>query len=183
MKEKMEKKVKQKRQRISKALSKEERNLLKQNNNIESLTILLLCYTGLRVSELCDLKWEDIDYSEGIIDVKHGKGNKQRYVPLLDYTSELLSSVKKILKSKVYVLETQNGTKYQRQYINNYCKKINPSFHPHMFRHTFSTILYSNGVDLITIQHLLGHSSIRTTQEVYIHPTLADLRKGIKQLD
>lgn len=177
------KEIYEKKQKMSPAITKEERDLLKKNDDLGSKIILLLCYTGLRVSELCDLKWNDCNFEEEIITVQAGKGGKLRYIPILDYTKELLSELKVILNSKVYVLETSKGTKYQRQYINRLIKMVNVKYHPHIFRHTFASILNGSGLDINTISTLLGHSSIMTTMKVYIHPSIGDLKKGIKLLD
>lgn len=171
-----------KKQKVQNALTKKDIENFKTSDTIENLILLLLCYTGVRVQELCDLKWEDIDIEDEWITISSGKGNKYRQVPLLDYTKKILVKIKRKLKSKIWVLETNTGQQYYRQYINRYIKKLGDNLHPHLFRHTFATILHESGVDIVTLSTLLGHSSTRTTMDVYIHPRKEALKEAIKKL-
>jgi integrase/recombinase XerD len=140
----------------------------------------LLYSSGLRVSEVINLKLNDIDYENDILRFI-GKGNKERIVPigktslrfLLSYikTARLkLHPKNKKIKSVEYVFLNKNGSKLTRQgfwkILKNYEKKIMPkkNIYPHLFRHSFATHLLQNGADLRLVQELLGHSSISTTQ-------------------
>ena len=142
----------------------------------------LLFATGLRVSELCQLNVQDVDLVDGNIKI-YGKGAKERIVQI--GTPEVLAVLKNY--HKCFTLAPQNeapffqnrrGTRLSDQSVriilNKYEKKLDLPFHvtPHMFRHSFATLLLEEDVDIRYIQQLLGHSSITTTQ-IYTHVALA----------
>ncbi|WP_019242319.1 MULTISPECIES: tyrosine recombinase XerC [Bacillus] len=153
------------------------------------LALLEILYaTGIRVSECCGLTLKDIDFSLGTILV-HGKGKKDRYVPFGKYAeealhmyindarNELLKHVKHDFVFVNYRGEpiTTRGIRYiLTQLINNACR--DGQLHPHMLRHSFATHLLNNGADLRSVQELLGHSNISSTQ-IYTHVTKEQLRK------
>ncbi|MFY7729248.1 MAG: site-specific tyrosine recombinase [Flavobacterium sp.] len=136
---------------------------------------------GLRVSELTALKLSDLFFEEGFIRVT-GKGNKQRYVPLSPVTQKYLTIYINELRTHVTVKKghedtvflSRRGTGLTRAMvftiIKRLAEKINlqKSISPHTFRHSFATHLLENGADLRSIQLMLGHESITTT-EVYMH--------------
>lgn len=142
--------------------------------------ILLLLYTGIRVSECSNLNVMDIDLEECAIRVV-GKGNKERMVffmpSILQYLNNYLNNVRpKLLNFKeddaLFI-----GSKGSRitpraieDILNNRAKQAIPPFKvtPHMLRHTFATTLLNNDTDLKIVQELLGHSSMQTTQ-IYTH--------------
>lgn len=140
----------------------------------------LLFATGMRISELCSLHEEDVDITEGIIKI-YGKGSKERIVQIGNQT--VLHAVKsyyntfnnEIHRTGFFFLN-RFGNRLSEQsvrfMINKYCKKAGIDQHitPHMFRHSFATYLLEEDVDIRYIQHLLGHSSITTTQ-IYTHVT------------
>lgn len=135
--------------------------------------------TGLRVSELCNLKLNNIDFDIDLIDII-GKGDKQRYVPL----NELLKSIIiKYIKNRNEYL-TEHNLKSNYLFISRTGKKLNPvnvqdifrkikekhkidkkRFSPHTFRHTFATDFLMNGGDVFSLQKILGHSNLETTKE------------------
>lgn len=141
--------------------------------------ILLVLYaTGLRVSELCQLKHAAIQWQQASLKVL-GKGNKERIVFLtkavLDSLSHYLSLVNEKFKhSQNYVFINQNGKPLTRQQVNhrlnNRVNQIGLAVHisPHMFRHSFASSLLNEGADLRSVQELLGHQDISTTQ-IYTH--------------
>ena len=147
--------------------------------NIAIIETLYGC--GLRVSELIDLKISDLYFSEDFIKVT-GKGNKQRLVPVShinkrcinDYLLNSRSKIKIVTKHSDILFLNRNGSKLTRAMIftivKNLSKKseIKKIISPHTFRHSFATHLLENGADLKTIQQLLGHESITTT-EIYMH--------------
>lgn len=146
---------------------------------------------GLRVSELIDLKISNINFKEQYIKV-HGKGNKTRFVPLADYTADLLESYIKEVRSKGKINKkyedtlflNSRGTSMSRVIVFLIIKEltdkagVNKKISPHTFRHSFATHLLQNGADLRYIQEMLGHSSITTT-EIYTHLKTEELRDVI----
>lgn len=146
---------------------------------------------GLRVSELIDLKISNINFKEQYIKV-NGKGNKTRFVPLADYTADLLESYIKEVRSKGKINKkyedtlflNSRGTSMSRVIVFLIIKEltdkagVNKKISPHTFRHSFATHLLQNGADLRYIQEMLGHSSITTT-EIYTHLKTEELRDVI----
>lgn len=150
----------------------------------------LLYATGMRVSELCLLKESDLDLSMDTVLV-HGKGSKQRYVPFGSYAHEALITYledgRQKLKSKgkdradAHVFLNQRGAPLTdrgvRFILTELMKKASGTLHihPHMLRHTFATHLLNEGADLRSVQELLGHSNLSSTQ-VYTHVSKDSLR-------
>ena len=159
--------------------------------NIALIETLYGC--GLRVSELISLKISDLFFSEGFIKVT-GKGNKQRLVPISDLNKTVIKSYldnsrKKLKieeKSKDILFLNRRGKKLSRAMIFTIIKRlaklsnIKKNISPHTFRHSFATHLLKNGADLKTIQQLLGHQSITTT-EIYMHIDNKMLVKAINK--
>lgn len=152
------------------------------------LAILELLYaTGIRVSELTSIQLKDVDFSLSILRVM-GKGRKERYVPFGQFAHEALqlyvTDVRPILMKKqqhdsLFVNMrgeplTARGVRY---ILNEMVKKteLTTTIYPHMIRHTFATHLLNQGADLRTVQELLGHASLSSTQ-VYTHVTKEHLR-------
>ncbi|MCJ7666211.1 MAG: site-specific tyrosine recombinase XerD, partial [Actinobacteria bacterium] len=142
--------------------------------------ILYSC--GLRVSEVCGLRSGDIDFDEHLLRFI-GKGDKERIVPLGDtaliYLKKYIYSARgKIEKEKKtdYLFLNMRGGRLSRQgywkILKKYANKagIEKNLYPHIFRHSFATHLLQRGADLRTVQKLLGHSSISTT-EIYTNLT------------
>lgn len=143
-------------------------------------TILLTLYScGLRVSELCSLKRNDIHLSEKILKVT-GKGDKERIIPIVDACVQqmelYLNLVRKNWQKKTLpnFFINQYGRVLTRQYVHNLIKKkceeckLNPNLSAHSFRHSFASHLLDGNADLRIVQELLGHSDIQTTQ-IYTH--------------
>lgn len=142
----------------------------------------LMYSSGLRVSELINLELSDIDLNNNYVRC-FGKGSKERIVPVGEYSSKYLSiyineyrdSMKKgYYTEKIFL--NNHGKEMTRQGFFKIIKKIakdkdiNKNIAPHMLRHSFATHLLNNGADLRTIQEMLGHSSISTTQ-IYTNVT------------
>lgn len=151
---------------------------------LRNMALLELFYaTGMRVSEIANLKLEQIDFELNLILV-HGKGNKDRYVAFGEEAKTALNNYlvearKKLLLHKTdygYVFLNSNGNRITSRGLEYIIKNIflnagvSASVHPHMLRHTFATQMLNNGADLRTVQELLGHESISTTQ-IYTHVT------------
>ena len=163
---------------------------LKDDFSYRNKAMLELMYaTGLRVSELIELKLNDVDFNDDIIRIM-GKGSKERLVPIGDYALEYLKeyiynhrgNLLKITRTDCIFLNN-HGKKMTRQGFFKIIKKIakdadiNTEISPHTLRHSFASHLLKYGADLRTIQELLGHSDISTTQ-VYTHIANEELRKN-----
>ena len=143
----------------------------------DRLIIEMLYATGVRVSELVNIKYSDIDYENRRIIVS-GKGNKERIVYFgeyaLDVLEEYINSHK--MNEDGYVFTNSSGGQLTdrgvRYIIDKIMQKLSVKVHvtPHVLRHTFATDMLNNGCDIKIVQELLGHSSLKTT-EVYTHVT------------
>ncbi len=136
---------------------------------------------GLRVSELITLKLSDLFFEEGFIKVT-GKGNKQRFVPIGNQTIKFINIYKDEIRSHLKIENefkdtlflNRRGKQLTRAMIFTIVKQLavkmglKKSISPHTFRHSFATHLLENGADLRSIQLMLGHESITTT-EIYMH--------------
>lgn len=158
-------------------LSREEVTaILEAPKNLGHRTILSTMYAaGLRVSEVVHLKASDIDSSRNIILVRGGKGNKDRQVMLSPKLLELLRCYWRWKRPKEWLFPGQTpGQPISSHAVFNACRKaakaagVSKPFHPHSLRHAFATHLLEAGVDLRTIQILMGHSSLTTTAR-YLH--------------
>jgi len=136
---------------------------------------------GLRVSELVALKISDLFFEEGFIKIT-GKGNKQRFVPIGSSTQNFITLYKNSSRSDLNIKKgfedtlflNRRGAQLTRAMIFTIIKDLalkidlNKSISPHTLRHSFATHLLENGADLRSIQLMLGHESITTT-EIYVH--------------
>lgn len=149
--------------------------------NLRDIAVLeLLFATGMRVSELCSLHTENVNLAEGSIKI-YGKGSKERIIQIGN--QDVLLAIKtyfnafseKIADSGWFFINrlgNRLSDQSVRFMINRYCQAAGITQHitPHMFRHSFATLLLEEDVDIRYIQQLLGHSSIVTTQ-IYTHVT------------
>ncbi|WP_367567936.1 tyrosine-type recombinase/integrase [Lacrimispora sp.] len=152
-----------------------------EKSAVRDIAVLeLLFSTGLRVSELCSLKCSDLDLEQGSIRI-YGKGSKERIVLLANV--QVLSALtayqrlfQKNIQAEGFFFCNRLGNRLSEQsvrfMINRYADMSGLTEHitPHMFRHTFATLLLEEDVDIRYIQQILGHSSIMTTQ-IYTHVT------------
>ncbi|OYT60480.1 integrase [Euryarchaeota archaeon ex4484_178] len=137
--------------------------------------VSLLAYSGLRVSELCNLKLEDVDFSGRIIYVRSGKGDRDRIVVV---SPHVIDAIQDYLLTRdddmEYIFSSQKSERISRvqvfRLVKKYAKKagIKKEVTPHVLRHTLATTLLRRGVDIRFIQQFLGHSSVATTQ-IYTH--------------
>ena len=143
---------------------------LGQIDNIKHKTILTLTFSvGLRVSEITNLKIEDIDSKRMIIHIKNAKGRKDRIVPLSQKVLDLLRTYYKQYTPKEYLFNGQSNQQYSiRSCQAIYKKYIDDKGHIHQLRHSCFTNLLENGTDLKIIQKIAGHSNVKTT-EIYTH--------------
>ncbi len=164
-------------------------NKAKEGSNFENIrnkVILELLYSsGLRISELAGVKLENFNFDLNFIRVR-GKGSKERIVPFGIPVKEALKTYLPLRRryeksGKSYMFITKNGLPFTRQGLWKIIKKaalltgIDKNITPHMLRHTFATHLLEGGADLRSIQQMLGHSSISTT-EIYTHTDISHLK-------
>ena len=191
-------------------LSKSEQNKL-TNYVLENLTnrnigLLISLYSGLRIGELCALKWNDIDFKKNILSVNKTiqrvyikdkdkniskviittpkTKNANREIPINKEFAELLKQIK--TNGDDYII---TGTdKYleprtYRKYFNKLLKQIRiKQFNFHSLRHTFATNCISLGVDYKTVSELLGHANVNITLNLYVHPRLSQKKKCIDMI-
>lgn len=169
-------------------LTKQEvKQLFESTTTLKSNLILQLLYSsGLRVSEIVNLKPIDFDFNENIGWVRRGKGGKDRIFIL---SQKLSKKLQKFINKNLdweYVFSKTNPltTRNIQKIVQTTTKKseIQKSIHPHTLRHSFATHLLDSGVDLRKIQELLGHSSIATTQ-IYTHISNEQLKAIKNPLD
>ena len=148
----------------------------------DKLMVELFYTTGVRESELINIKCGDIDFKSKNITVT-GKGGKTRIIPLLDSVIEMLKPFMRTPNE--YLFKTSKGKKMYAKYvyriINKYLTATN-SVHknsPHVLRHSFATGMLNNGADINAIKELLGHANLSATQ-VYTHVTYEKLNKVYK---
>lgn len=144
--------------------------------------IELLFSTGMRVSEISNLKTSAINFSDNTIRI-FGKGSKERMMCISDDLSKMISDYLAVRSYKLnYLFVNRLGNRLSEQSIrymvNDYANAVDAPLHitPHMFRHTFATELHNEDVDIRYIQQFLGHSSIATTQ-IYTHISTSKTRE------
>lgn len=184
-----------KEERLPSFFYEEELNQLFEQNKgndpkqVRNMALLELLYaTGIRVSECVSVEIGDIDFHYGIIRVM-GKGRKERIIPFGQYAQDALITYIEQVRSqlmknqnhqKVFVNMrggelTARGVRYiLSEMIEN--TSMHTKIYPHMLRHTFATHLLGNGADMRTVQELLGHANLSSTQ-IYTHVTKEALRK------
>ncbi|QIL46575.1 tyrosine recombinase XerC [Vagococcus coleopterorum] len=153
----------------------------------------ILYGTGIRVSECANLTLKDVDFGLNVLLI-HGKGNKERYVPFGSYSE---AALQQYLKECRQELLTKNKKQHDYVFVNHRGDQITPAgityvlkelikkssltsdIHPHMLRHTFATHLLNNGADMRTVQELLGHASLSSTQ-IYAHVTKEKLQHSYR---
>ncbi|MBT3244780.1 MAG: site-specific integrase [Bacteroidetes bacterium] len=162
----------------------EVKRILEQVKNLKHKCLLMTCYSGgLRISEVLNLKPIDIDSNRMLINIRGGKGKKDRVTLLSVKLLELLREYYRIYKPNDYLFAGQMGGKYSERSAQLVLKKaaknagIKRRVTLHTLRHSFATHLLENGTDIRYIQSLLGHSSPKTTQ-IYTHITT----RGIDQI-
>lgn len=181
-------------------LSKEETlSLLESTQNIKhKLVLALLYYGGLRLSEVISLHWQDISLERGVIHLKRAKGEKDRVVFLHEKIKQLLDLHGHL--SEGLVLISERGKEYNQRTIQLIVRHAARKAHlskkvtPHTLRHSFATHLLEAGADIRSIQTLLGHKNLQTTQicrfsscfsattQIYTHVANKDITKLAKLL-
>ena len=178
-------------------------NYISKNLNESGVGVLLALYTGLRIGEICALKWENIDLFKKVIlvdstvsRIKHnGKTvfiigspktkNSKRLIPIPKRLLILLKDAYKNRKSE-YVISTKADFVIPRTFEYRYHKILKDlhieSINFHTLRHTFATTCISNGMDVKSLSEILGHSNINTTMQIYVHPSMEIKMKQINKV-
>ena len=166
-------------------LSKEEvRSLIESAGSQKSKLIIMSLYSsGLRVSELVNLKWKDLELDQNMAWVRSGKGSKDRVIIL---SKSLVDELKKLPKN-IFVFEGPKGslsTRNIRKIVSLAAKRagVSKKVSPHTLRHSFATHLLEGGTDIRMIQELLGHSNLQTTQ-IYTHISFEQKKRIKNPLD
>jgi len=147
--------------------------------NRDRAMMALLAYTGGRKSEIMNLNWSDVDFKEQVVHIRKGKGKKDREVPLiqplavvlLDYYNERHPAINEpiLLSDNNRRISSSDFQNLFRRYLLK-CGLSKKGYSPHKCRHSLATLLYQNGVDILTIQKILGHSDLNSTK-IYTHIT------------
>lgn len=185
--------------KVPQQLSKEEMERLltfpPQNfNEWRTLAIVHLFYaTGIRVSELVNLRLENVNIKDGWV-LAFGKGRKQRFVPVHKQACKVLENYLAQREAKFSATQTdseiflnRDGKKVSRVTVWKDIEAlgklagITRRVHPHLFRHTFASHLLKGGADLRALQEMLGHESLNTTQ-IYTHLNVKDIKEKHKKL-
>ena len=167
-------------------------DVLKVIRNYKHRTIIMFIYsTGARVSECVNIKLTDIDSKRGQVNIQHGKGLKQRKVPLSPVLLKTLRRYFKKYKPQEYLFEGAKGkgSHLGITAVREICSKarfstpeIKKAYTPHTFRHSFATHHLEEGTNLLVIQRLLGHTCLNNTLK-YLHVQQLKLDKVINPLD
>ena len=178
---------------------------LTENFTFLNLGVLICLHTGLRIGEICALRWEDIDSDNGMLQVQRtleriyilSDGNKhtelqlstpktrnsQREIPLTKDLLRLLKPFRKVVNPQFYVLTNSPKPTEPRTYRNYYRHLLNslniPFIKFHGLRHSFATRCIESGCDSKTVSILLGHANISTTLNLYVHPNFDQKKRCI----
>lgn len=160
--------------------------------NLKHKVVLALLYsTGMRVSELINLTWSNIDRSRMIIHIIAGKGNKDRQVMLTPSLIPLLEKYYCQYKTKNYILGGQFSEQYSDRSVGQVMKQlaakagINKRVYTHLMRHNCFTHLVENGIDINLIQKLAGHSNVKTTllYTQISHNLISNIQSPLSQIN
>jgi site-specific recombinase XerD len=167
-------------------------NVLNAIGNFKHRTVIMFIYsTGTRVSECVNIKLTDIDSKRMQVNIREGKGLKQRYVPLSPLLLRVLRKYYRAFKPQYYLFEGARGkgTHLGVSAVREICQKarhktpqIKKSYTPHTFRHSFATHLLEQGVNLLVIQRLMGHSDLSNTLK-YLHVQKLAIEQVANPLD
>lgn len=164
-------------------------SLLQVTKNLKHRVVLAILYSsGLRISELINLKLSDFDFKRKQLHIQNSKGRKDRYATIAESTFPLIKNYYNTYKPKTFFIENPKGGKYSPQSIRAFLKrnlmlaKITKTVTPHTLRHSYATHMLEQGIGIRHIQELLGHSRPETTM-IYTHVTRKDLEQIKSPLD
>ena len=193
---------------LSKADQKKFMEHLRNNFTFKNLGIFICLSTGMRIGEICGLRWCDVDTVEGVIKVRHTlqriyiiegesrhtellldtpkTANSVRDIPMSSELLKMLKSLNKVVNENYYVISNDVNPIEPRTYRNYYkklCKKLDiPELKFHGLRHSFATRCIESKADYKTVSVLLGHSNISTTLNLYVHPNKEQKKKTIDKM-
>ncbi|WP_249026552.1 site-specific integrase [Thomasclavelia cocleata] len=193
---------------LSKSDQKKFMNYLRDNFTFKNLGIFICLSTGMRIGEICGLKWCNIDVNEGIIKIRHTlqriyiieegerhtellldtpkTANSIRDIPMSTELLRMIKSINKIVNENYFVISNDEKPiepRTYRNYYKNLCKKIDmPELKFHGLRHSFATRCIESKADYKTVSVLLGHSNISTTLNLYVHPNKEEKKKCIDKM-
>jgi integrase/recombinase XerC len=147
-----------------------------QHRDRDLAVVELLYASGLRVSELCDLRWRDVDFVGGVVTVVNGKGSRARQVPMTAAANAALLTIRNADTKKVgfsmsegeHVFRAARGGRLNPREVRRILERAGQACGPHVLRHSFATHLLDGGADLRVVQEMLGHARLSTTQ-IYTH--------------
>lgn len=168
--------------KLPQVLNREEIQLIFEStfNLKHRLVLMLLYYTGVRLDELLNLKWEDFDFQRKTLHLKTAKGSRERVLFFHQKTIDLINTFG--LKKEGLVFQSNRNKKYNSRSIQMIVRTaaqkagIKKKVTPHTLRHSFATHLLEAGADIRSIQTLLGHKNLQTTQ-IYTHIANKDINK------
>lgn len=193
---------------LSKANQKKFMEHLRNNFTFKNLGIFICLSTGMRIGEICGLRWCDVDTVEGVIKVRHTlqriyiiegetrhtellldtpkTANSVRDIPMSSELLKMLKSLNKVVNENYYVISNDIKPIEPRTYRNYYkklCKQLDiPELKFHGLRHSFATRCIESKADYKTVSVLLGHSNISTTLNLYVHPNKEQKKKTIDKM-
>jgi integrase len=193
---------------LSRANQKKVMNYIQDHFTFRGLGVFICLSTGMRIGEICALKWEDIDLENGIINIRKTiqriysiednirkteiildtpkTKNSIREVPMSRDLLKMIRPIKKIVNNSYYVLTNDAKPTEPRTYRAYYKILMNdlgiPELKFHGLRHSFATRCIESKCDYKTVSVLLGHSNISTTLNLYVHPNLEQKKKAIDQM-
>ena len=193
---------------LSKVDQKKFMEHLRNNFTFKNLGIFICLSTGMRIGEICGLRWCDVDTVEGVIKVRHTlqriyiiegetrhtellldtpkTANSVRDIPMSSELLKMLKSLNKVVNENYYVISNDIKPIEPRTYRNYYkklCKQLDiPELKFHGLRHSFATRCIESKADYKTVSVLLGHSNISTTLNLYVHPNKEQKKKTIDKM-
>jgi site-specific recombinase XerD len=157
-------------------------------HDLARLVAQTLYYTGMRISECLSLEVEDVNLEDNLIHIRHGKGNKDRFVPINSKLKELLVDYKKnwrVVSDNFFATRISGALSPTRvaKVFSDTRKSLGwkKQVTAHILRHSFASKLVKNDVHLVKISKLLGHSSLKTTS-IYVHSNMDDLKDAVNTL-
>jgi len=183
-------------------------NFTQNNFTFKNLGIYICLCTGMRIGEICALKWHNIDVDNGVIQIRNTlqriyiidngqrhtelcidtpkTQNSLRDIPMTNDLLKILKPLKKIVNENYFVLTNEKKPTEPRTYRNYYQKLMKklemPSLKFHGLRHSFATRCIESKCDYKTVSVILGHSNISTTLNLYVHPNLEQKRKCVNKM-